>query len=398
MSPTERMDPDLDGGRGTSRPGGGSRLGDTLRRARQDKGMSVEDLSRKTRLRPTIIRDLEEGRFDALPSQPFVLGYMKLLARQLGLVEKELVGLYNAEAGRGDKGIHFSAPADGSPNRPGKGTILGGLAVFLLLFAAYGANQPGGLSGLWRDLSAGKMPTLWTPAPVTAQAPPPVVKEAPRKETKAPKGAHDAAKETPPVQSPGGEGVLPPMETPAPKVGHTPGSDLPVVAAPPAAEAPPPPREEANEPEPPPVEEPEFSTTAPPAPSAPEEATPPAATAAVAAPPASGKKFMRWEALGLNEDGLAPEGMTPVTIEANRKVWVQIQDNDGNVVKDMVLKEKQRFYIFNGERFNITVGNAAAIALNQKDVNLANLGPEGKVVKMLSLAEESLRKRATAAP
>lgn len=403
MSPTERLDPQLDEGRGVSHTAGGSRLGELLRRARQDKGLSVEELSRKTRLRPSIIRAMEEGRSEELPSHPFVLGYMKLLARHLGLVEKELVELYNAEAGRRDKGIGFAAPADGSPNRPGKITVLGGVAVFLLLFAAYGANQSGGLSGIWQELSAGRLPALTATQPSAPVVSPPA-KEPPAKEKKPAPLAEVKKSEL--------ISALP-METPKP--GSTPSSaSAPAVAASasvpgtaPAAVGSPPPAAsvvasppapavaDAGEPPPPPEEESEFAPSTPATVPAAATVTP---TGSVATSPPAGKKYMRWEALGLDENGVAPSEEIPVTIEANRKVWVQIQDNDGNVVKDMVLKEKQRFYIFNGTQYNITVGNAAAVSLAQKDAVLPVLGPEGKVVKMLNLSEETLRKRAAGTP
>ncbi len=59
--------------------------GDFLRRFREGKGISLETLSHRTRIRRMLLESLEAERFDTLPERVFVRGFVLAVARELGL-------------------------------------------------------------------------------------------------------------------------------------------------------------------------------------------------------------------------------------------------------------------------------------------------------------------------
>ena len=68
--------------------------GRRLRDEREARGLSVEDISSELRLEPHLIRDIEEENLDALPSAPFVKGYLRSYARLLELDDVRIINAY----------------------------------------------------------------------------------------------------------------------------------------------------------------------------------------------------------------------------------------------------------------------------------------------------------------
>jgi cytoskeletal protein RodZ len=64
-----------------------------LRRERKKKGLSVEEISRITCIRPHYINAIESDNWDALPPVVFVKGFIKAYAKALDLDEKMLLDL-----------------------------------------------------------------------------------------------------------------------------------------------------------------------------------------------------------------------------------------------------------------------------------------------------------------
>jgi cytoskeletal protein RodZ len=63
----------------------GEGLGDSLRRARSDRGLSLADLEARTKIRAKYLAALEDERFEDLPPLPFARGFLHALARELDL-------------------------------------------------------------------------------------------------------------------------------------------------------------------------------------------------------------------------------------------------------------------------------------------------------------------------
>lgn len=58
-------------------------LGEVLRKAREEQNLTIEDLERETSIRKAYIAAIEEEKFDALPSDVYVKGFIRNLSRFL---------------------------------------------------------------------------------------------------------------------------------------------------------------------------------------------------------------------------------------------------------------------------------------------------------------------------
>ena len=70
-------------------------IGSSLRQARQHRGLALADVERKTRVRAKYLGALEDERFDVLPGQAYVRGFLRSYAEFLGLDGNLYVAEYN---------------------------------------------------------------------------------------------------------------------------------------------------------------------------------------------------------------------------------------------------------------------------------------------------------------
>jgi len=96
-------------------------LGDQLRRAREAKGFSVEEAERATGIRRRFIRAMEEGRFDALPGEIQLRGFLRNYANYVGLNGEDLLALYERRS-RPLQGTTPPAPTPASPQARSSGS------------------------------------------------------------------------------------------------------------------------------------------------------------------------------------------------------------------------------------------------------------------------------------
>src|SRR2546430_10561182 len=75
-------------------------LGETLRQARLDKGVSLADAARETRIRRSYLEALEAEDAAALPPQVYTRGFLKTYAEYLGLSPESMVDLYQPSTRR----------------------------------------------------------------------------------------------------------------------------------------------------------------------------------------------------------------------------------------------------------------------------------------------------------
>jgi cytoskeletal protein RodZ len=71
-------------------------LGASLRGQREGRGMSVAELSRVTRIPLASLEAIENDRFDELPGEVFVRGFLKAYAQAVGLVPAEILARYTS--------------------------------------------------------------------------------------------------------------------------------------------------------------------------------------------------------------------------------------------------------------------------------------------------------------
>jgi cytoskeletal protein RodZ len=62
----------------------GGDVGQALKAMREARGMSLDQLSERTRVRASFLAALEDMRLDELPSRPFVVGYIRAYAQAVG--------------------------------------------------------------------------------------------------------------------------------------------------------------------------------------------------------------------------------------------------------------------------------------------------------------------------
>ncbi len=79
----------------------GPHIGAALKAARESRGLTLEDVSDTTRIRPSFLTALEDMRLADLPSRPFVIGYLRAYALALNLDPDAAIGRFRAEQGQG---------------------------------------------------------------------------------------------------------------------------------------------------------------------------------------------------------------------------------------------------------------------------------------------------------
>lgn len=171
-------------------------LGEILRQGRESRGVSLEQVSQRTRIPERILSLLESGRTQDLPNPTFVRGFLRSVARELGMDPQDLLNRFEREAARAGTSkqmvVRSLAPKGtvGSEHTPvgvverkpwpAKIWVLIGLLVVLVLVAGT----------VWTRQQMG----LNSPTP-EASAPPAQVAEAvPAKEAEAPPPAPEESK------------------------------------------------------------------------------------------------------------------------------------------------------------------------------------------------------------
>jgi cytoskeletal protein RodZ len=73
-------------------------LGQYLRRERESRSVSLEELSQSTRISLPLLEALERDDFEFIPQQDFIPGFLRGLARHLGLDREEVLLRYRTQA------------------------------------------------------------------------------------------------------------------------------------------------------------------------------------------------------------------------------------------------------------------------------------------------------------
>jgi len=86
-------------------------IGGELQAARKARMVSIDDISRATKIRPSFLRAIESNAFDRIPGGIFSRGYLSAYAREVGLDPDDVVQRFRAE---------FEAPAEPEPGTSGE--------------------------------------------------------------------------------------------------------------------------------------------------------------------------------------------------------------------------------------------------------------------------------------
>jgi cytoskeletal protein RodZ len=89
-------------------------VGETLTEARYQAGLSIDELSERTRIRGTVIRSIEQDDYEACGGDLYVRGYVRALAGAVGIDAQPLIREYDQgrarERANGSAGEHAPGP------------------------------------------------------------------------------------------------------------------------------------------------------------------------------------------------------------------------------------------------------------------------------------------------
>ena len=89
-------------------------LGEKLRQAREERGISISEVAEQTRISPHYLKSIENNDFKILPGGIFNKGFIKSFARYVGVDESEAVEDYILALGEPENG----SPDDPKPYHP----------------------------------------------------------------------------------------------------------------------------------------------------------------------------------------------------------------------------------------------------------------------------------------
>ncbi|MBF0144341.1 MAG: helix-turn-helix domain-containing protein, partial [Magnetococcales bacterium] len=114
-------------------------VGEVLRQAREEAGLSLEAVAKETRIRVSHLAALEAGRVDRMPGLTFVVGFLRIYARFLNLPEGEVVERFTAavEGKRSQLAPQVFDPPTPARSRPGQSLALGGLLLLIVLAVGF---------------------------------------------------------------------------------------------------------------------------------------------------------------------------------------------------------------------------------------------------------------------
>ncbi|MBX3127171.1 MAG: helix-turn-helix domain-containing protein [Polyangiaceae bacterium] len=108
-------------------------VGQFLRRQREQQRMSVEEVSRSTRVPMSSVERIEADRFDELPGEVFVRGFLKSYALAVSLAPDEVLARYTKS-----RRVAWVTPLPiSSPSKPARGRRFGVAIAFVLLLILF---------------------------------------------------------------------------------------------------------------------------------------------------------------------------------------------------------------------------------------------------------------------
>jgi cytoskeleton protein RodZ len=120
--------------RGTSNEMAKGTFGERLKRERELREVTVDEITSATRIAPKFLDALENEQWDKLPGGVFGRGFVRSIARYLGLSEENLLSEYDLARGE------TNAPAPGKPEEriPSTPKWIPALVVVVLIAALIG--------------------------------------------------------------------------------------------------------------------------------------------------------------------------------------------------------------------------------------------------------------------
>jgi hypothetical protein len=162
-------------------------VGEALTEARAQAGLSVDELSERTRIRGTVIRSIEEDDYAACGGDLYVRGYVRALAGAVGIDAQPLIREFDSGRANGANGstsrYAYGSPSVPPPSVPPPGAAQTAFDLPAVAEAPSGDSGPADLDATRFDLpvvsadpatTAYDLPALPRTAELPAVAPPAV--------------------------------------------------------------------------------------------------------------------------------------------------------------------------------------------------------------------------------
>lgn len=119
-----------------------------LRAAREAAGLSIQEVSARTRIKPAMLEAIEHGAWEQLPGEFFARAFTRTYARELGLPEAEIIAEYDRAVVPSMPAaveIRRDSPPGGAPDVDGSGARTAWTSVALIGLVVAGVlflNRP----------------------------------------------------------------------------------------------------------------------------------------------------------------------------------------------------------------------------------------------------------------
>ena len=119
------------------------RIGDILRRAREQRGDDLQQIADYLCIRRSYLEAIEESRYDAFPADAYVIGFLRSYANLLGFDGRQAIDRYRGEMAGRRKKPQLSMPQPMGEGRAPSAIIIAAalVAVFLLYIVWYGLSS-----------------------------------------------------------------------------------------------------------------------------------------------------------------------------------------------------------------------------------------------------------------
>jgi cytoskeleton protein RodZ len=113
-------------------------IGDWLRQTREARGLNLAEIAKETRIPGRHLAAIEDGRWDALPAMPYVVGFVRNYAKYLGLdPDLSVKRLKDETQPMGAADNSFSPEPLDESKLPARGLVMGGIAAAVVAVGAY---------------------------------------------------------------------------------------------------------------------------------------------------------------------------------------------------------------------------------------------------------------------
>ncbi len=124
-------------------------VGEFFKHVRETKGLTIDEVASKTRIRTDFLQALEDGNFARLPDQVFAKGFVRTYARSLGLDEEDAMNRFVQSAGafydkreEGER-LRVKQAVDERRRRTSRKTLVFAVGVILLVLVLFLREQSG---------------------------------------------------------------------------------------------------------------------------------------------------------------------------------------------------------------------------------------------------------------